>query len=92
MVNIDLIIAELKSASIHAEISSSDPLIINGGTEVRDAHGIKLFSRGFSVRFSDAGCLVRLPRGQLVDNCVVSEASMVAPLIIEHYRRDGFIS
>lgn len=91
MVNIDSIIAELRLASLYAEVSSSDPFIINGGTEVRNSQGIKLFSRGFSVRFSDEGWLVRLPRGQFVDNCVIPESSMVAPLIIEHYRKEGFI-
>lgn len=91
MVNIDSIIAELRLASLRAEASATDPLVINGGTDVSNVHGVKLYSRGFSVRFSDDGWLVRLPRGQFVDNCVVPEPSLVASLIIEHYRREALI-
>lgn len=86
------IITELKMASLYAEESKSDSSVINGGAEIKDVRGIRIFSRGFSVEFINGYWLVKLPRGQLFDEHIVTESSDVAPLVIKHYKNEGFIS
>lgn len=91
MVSNSSIITELKMASLYAEESKSDSSVINGGTEIKDVRGIRIFSRGFSVKFVNGYWLVKLPRGQFFDDHIVTESSGVAPLVIEHYKSEGFI-
>lgn len=91
MVINDTIIAELKLASLYAETSPADPRTINGGTEVRNIEGIRIFSRGFSITATNGAWIVKLPSGQFIEEYLVKNSEEVAPLIIKYYKDEQFI-
>lgn len=92
MVSIESVINDLRLASLFAETSPSNPNTIYGGTIIENVNGIKIYHKGFSIQKNGEGWLVKLPRGQFIDDYSVKNASDIAPLIANYYRAEGWLT
>jgi hypothetical protein len=91
MVSIDAILNELRASSLFAEIYSIDPPVLHGGADFKDVDGIKLFARGFSIRYVDGRWIVRLSCGQTFNEMFIEEDDKVASSVIDYYEKEGLM-
>jgi hypothetical protein len=86
MASVEDLCSALRKAALKVEIESSDPISILGGEDIRDVNGIKVYKRGFSIKFTGNKWLVKLPEGQIVEDHELDNSDEVIGLVIKHYQ------
>ncbi|MGH8080446.1 MAG: hypothetical protein ACREP7_07720 [Lysobacter sp.] len=91
MVDLNLMIEKLQAVTLAAEIYTVSPPIIQGGVNILNVDGIKLFQKMFSIRYKDEAWVVSIPVGQGVDRYRVSSEHDAVEMVISYYKDQQFI-
>ena len=67
MASVNDLCSSLRNASLKVEVESTDPISILGGEDIRDENRIKIYKKGFSIKFIENKWKVKLPEGQMIE-------------------------